>query len=120
MTTPQPPQPRRRLEYTALLEEKLNRMLENQTRLEVTMEQIRGSIMPRAEIDSEMEKRVSLAIYASDKLSFEERFKRLEDAPSATWSRAGILISGGIGCAGLLVAAVSILVTILVASHIIG
>lgn len=108
------------MEYTAVLEDKLDRLLEKQNHLEIAFEGLRASIMPRAEIDNEMEKRVPLTIYASDKLSFEERFKRLEDAPSATWSRAGILISGGIGCAGLLLSAVSIFVVILVASHIIG
>lgn len=108
------------MEYSAAFEQKLDRLLEKQTHLEVTMSEIRASIMPRAEIDQEIEKRVPLTIYTSDKLGFEERFKRLEDAPSATWARAGILISGGIGCLGLLLSGVSILVAVLVAGHIIG
>lgn len=121
MATTQPSQPpRRRVEYTADFESKLDRLLEKQTRLEVSIESLRGSIMPRAEIDQEIEKRVPLTTYASDKANYEERFKRLEDAPSATWARAGILISGGIGCFGVLLSAVGILVAILVAAHIIG
>lgn len=122
MTPPQSPQPRprRRVEYTADLTNKLDRMIEKQTALEVAFGELRASIMPRHEIDAEIEKRVPLTTYASDRLNVEERFKRLEDAPSATWSRAGILISGGIGCLSLVVASIGIFVSILIATHVIG
>jgi anti-sigma-K factor RskA len=108
------------VEYTADFANKIDRMIEKQTALEVAIGELRASIMPRHEIDAEIEKRVPLTTYASDRLNFEERFKRLEEAPSATWARAGILISGGIGCLSLLVASTSILVSILIAAHVIG
>ena len=122
MTAPQLPAPkprRRRVEYTADFENKFDRFLEKLNHVEISIESLRGLIMPRPEITMEIEKRVPLATYTSDKLNNEERFKRLEDAPSATWSRAGILISGGIGCAGVLIGCVSILVSILIATHVI-
>lgn len=115
-----PTRKRVRVEYTADFANKLDRMLEKQTHLEVSIEGLRASIMPRAEIDMEIEKRVSVSSYLSDKNNIENRLKNLEDAPSTTWSRAGVLISSGIGCLGLIVSAVAILVTILVASHVIG
>lgn len=108
------------MEYTANFENKLDRLLEKQTHLEISIEGLRASIKPRQEIDMEIDQRVLLTTYASDKANFEERFKRLEDAPSATWAKAGILISGGIGCFGVLLSAVGILVAIMVAAHIIG
>lgn len=113
-------QKRVRVEYTADFSNKLDRLLEKQTHLEVSMGELRASMMPRAEIDMEIEKRVSITSYLSDKTAIENRLKNLEDAPSSAWVRAGILISGGIGCLGLLVTTVSILVTILIATHVIG
>lgn len=120
MATTQPSQPRRRVEYTADFANKLDRMLEKQTALEVSLGELRASIMPRHEIDAEIEKRVHINAYLSDKTGIENRLKNLEDAPSSTWARAGVMITGGIGCFGLLLSAVAILVTILVASHAIG
>lgn len=119
MSTPQQPSqpPRRRVEYTADFEHKLDRLLEKQTHLEISLGEIRASMMPRAEIDMEVEKRVSISSYLSDKTAIENRIKNLEDAPSSAWARAGILVSGGIGCLGLLVGSASILVSILIAVH---
>jgi|SRR5579885_1253539 len=119
-TTTAPARPRRRVEYTAALADKLDRIIEKQTMLEVSLGELRAGIMPRHEIDAEIEKRVSLSSYLSDKTAIENRLKDLEEAPSATWARAGILISGSIGCLGLALSCVSIVVAILVASHIIG
>lgn len=118
---PTPPQPaRRRVEYTADFERKMDRVLEKQTDMQVAIEQIRGSIKPRQEIDAEIDQRVHVDAYRIDRENDEKRFKKLEDAPSAVWLRAGIVISGGIGCLGLLGTCVSIVVTILIASHIIN
>lgn len=108
------------MEYTADFEHKLDRLLENQVRLEVSMETLRGSIMPRSEVDAEIEKRVSLTSYLSEKSSIENRLKNLEDAPSSAWGKAGILVSSGIGCLGLLVGSISIFVSVLIATHAIG
>ena len=116
----QPSEPRRRVEYTANFERKLDQLLENQTRLEVQMSELRAGIMPRHEIDAEIEKRVHVNAYLSDKTGIENRLKHLEDAPSGSWMRAGILMSSGIGCLGLLSGAIGILVSILIASHVIG
>jgi hypothetical protein len=118
--TPQPREPRHRMEYTAGFENKMDRILEKQTALEVQLSELRASMVTRLEIDAEMEKRVSQSAYLSDKVGVENRLKHLEDAPSAGWLRAGILVSGGIGCLGLLGTCVGIVVSILVASHIIG
>lgn len=98
---------------------KLDRILEKQMHLEVAIEQLRGSIKPRQEIDFELDQRLSITAYRSDRDNDEKRFKRLEDAPTASWAKAGILISGGIGCAGVTIAMLGILVTILIASHVI-
>lgn len=118
---PQPSQsPRRRVEYTADFENKMDRMLDKQTHLEVAIEQIRGSIKPRQEIDMEMDQRVHVNVYRSDRENDDKRFRKLEEAPSAVWLRAGILISSGIGCLGLIGTVIGIIVTILIASHIIG
>lgn len=120
-TTPQQqPQKRVRVEYTADFAQKLDRMLEKQIALEVSMGELRAGMMPRHEIDAEIEKRVSISSYLSDKTSIENRLKNLEDAPSTAWSRAGVLISAGIGCLGFLVGCVSILVSIMIATHLIG
>ena len=117
---PQPSQqPRHRVEYTADFANKLDRMLEKQTALEVQLSELRASMVTRLEIDAEIEKRVSQSAYLSDKVGLENRLKHLEDAPSASWLRAGILISSGIGCFGLLGTCVGILVTILIATHVI-
>jgi hypothetical protein len=108
------------VEYTADFESKLDRLLEKQTHLEVSLSELRASMVTRLEIDAEIEKRVSQSAYLSDKTSMENRLKHLEEAPSASWLRAGILISSGIGCLGLLGTCAGIIVTILIASHIIG
>lgn len=108
------------MEYTADFENKMDRMLDKQTHLEVAIEQIRGSIKPRQEIDMEMDQRVHVNVYRSDRENDDKRFRKLEEAPSAVWLRAGILISSGIGCLGLIGTVIGIIVTILIASHIIG
>lgn len=108
------------MEYTVGFENKMDRMLDNQTRLEVAIEQLRGSIKPRQEIDMEMDQRVHINAYRDDRANDDKRFKKLEEAPSAVWLRAGIVISSGIGCLGLLATGVTILVTILIATHVIG
>jgi hypothetical protein len=117
---PQPQRKRVRVEYSADFAQKLDRLLEEQTALKVSLSELRASIMPRHEIDAEIEKRVSQSAYLSDKNGLENRLKHLEDAPSASWLRAGILISSGIGCCGLIGTVIGIIVTILIASHIIG
>ena len=103
------------MEYNATFAQKIDKLLDNQNRLEVALEALRGSIMPRHEIDAEIEKRVPISTYISDKTSIEGRLKDLEDAPSATWSRTGIILSASIGCLGLLVGSASIVVTIIIA-----
>lgn len=108
------------MEYTADFEHKMDRLLEKQTALEVSLSELRAGIMPRTEIDMEIEKRVSQSAYLSDKTGIENRLQHLEEAPSAVWLRAGILISSGIGCCGLIGTVIGIIVTILIASHIIG
>lgn len=115
-----PTRKRIRVEYTADFAQKLDRIIEEQTVLKVSLSELRAGIMPRHEIDAEIEKRVSLTGYLSDRAAIENRLKSLEEAPSATWSRAGVLISGGIGCAALVISCLSIVVMILIASHVIG
>lgn len=108
-----------RVEYTADFAHKLDRILERQTALEVALGELRASIMPRHEIDAEIEKRVAQSAYLADKTAIENRLHRLEEAPTATWTRGGIVGSLSVGCLGVLLAAVSILVAILTAVHVI-
>lgn len=119
-TAAQTARPKRvRVEYTADFAQKLDRVLEKQTALEVQLGELRASVMPRHEIDAEIEKRVNVSAYLSDRSATENRLKRLEDAPTAGWLRAGVLISGGLGCTGVLISTLSVIVTILIATHVI-
>lgn len=57
-----------------------------------------AGMMPRAEVDAEIGRRVSLEVYTADQRSTNERLIRLESSPT----RLLAWVSGGIGCLGVL------------------
>lgn len=56
-----------------------------------------AGMMPRAEVDAEIGKRVSLEVYTADQRATNERLIRLESSPT----RLLAWVSGGVGCLGV-------------------
>ncbi len=92
-----------RVEYSAGLANKIDELVRGQNQLAIQLSSLQASIMPRHEIDSELEKRVMIGTYIADKTALEQRVKDLEEAPQSVWSRASILVSSGLGCLSLLI-----------------
>lgn len=68
-----------------------------------------AAMMPRAEVDSELGRRVSLEVYTSDQRATNERLMRLESSPAKllAWLGAatgclGVLLAGGFGVLSVL------------------
>lgn len=57
-----------------------------------------AAMMPRAEVDAELARRVALEVYSSDQRATNERLIRLEASPA----RLLAWLSGGVGCMGVL------------------
>lgn len=110
---------RPRLTYTNDLQNKIDQLLHSQNKLEIALAELRSSMMPRHEISAEIEKRVSVTSYLSDKSGIENRLKHLEDAPQSSWSRASVLISSGMGCLSLMISVFSVVLAFFIATHII-
>lgn len=68
-----------------------------------------ASMMPRAEVDAEIARRVSLEVYTADQRATHERLIRLEASPARFLSWLG----GGIGCLGVLVSMGSVATIVL-------
>lgn len=102
-----------------LLADKIDNMAGGLQKLEVAFAKLEMSITPRHEIVQEVEKRVPMSVYLADQKASIERITKLEAAPTSTWNRASILVSAGVGCLALVLTAVSILVSVLVATHVI-
>lgn len=64
-----------------------------------------AGMMPRAEVDAEIGRRVSLEVYTADQRSTNERLIRLESSPT----RLLAWVSGGIGCLGVLMSVLMLL-----------
>ena len=63
-----------------------------------------AGMMPRAEVDAEIARRVSVETYASDQREIAARLNRLEASPMRLLSWLG----AGVGCLGTLISVVSV------------
>lgn len=86
-------------EQNGRLESKIDRLADEVQEVKVLV----ASMMPRAEVDAEIGKRVSTETYLSDQRATNERLIRLESSPT----RLLAWVSGGIGCLGVLVSFLS-------------
>lgn len=120
-TTPAPQAARKRVrvEYTADFAAKIDKLVESQNQLAIQVSTLAASVMPRHEIDSELEKRVTLGTYISDKAALEQRVERLENAPQNTWTRFSIIMSSGLGCISLITGSCGVVIGVisLIVSH---
>lgn len=68
-----------------------------------------ASMMPRAEVDSEIGRRVSLEVYTADQRATNERLLRLEGSPMKflAWFAAGT------GCLSVIMTAIAIMVGVI-------
>lgn len=68
-----------------------------------------AAMMPRAEVDAEIARRVSIEVYSADQRATNERLIRLESSPARLlgW------VSGGVGCLGVLLSMASLLFFVL-------
>lgn len=64
-----------------------------------------AGMMPRAEVDGELARRVSTDTYIADQRSTNERLIRLESSPT----RLLAWVSGGVGCLGVLLSVAMLL-----------
>lgn len=67
-----------------------------------------AGMMPRAEVDGELARRVSIDAYASDQGQVKDRLTKLENSPQ----RLLAWVSAGVGCFGVAMSAVAIIVGI--------
>lgn len=98
------------------LSDKIDQVASGQTKLEVALGRLEASMMPRHEIAAAVAERVPMTIYLSDKAALEMQIKELKAAPQATWVKAGILISSGVGCLSLIIGAAGVIIALLVAT----
>lgn len=75
-----------------------------------------ASIMSRAEITAADDRRVPIESFNAHVATDEMRFARLENGPQRMLGWIALAVSGGLGCLSLIVAAVSVLVSIWLAS----
>jgi uncharacterized membrane protein YukC len=75
------------------LEGKIDRLADEVQEVKVLV----ASMMPRAEVDAEIGRRVSVETYTSDQRATNERLIRLESSPT----RLLAWVSGGVGCLGV-------------------
>lgn len=98
------PHPRQRMQQD-------NSMAANLVRLESKVDAVAGevqevkvlvaSMMPRAEVDGELARRVSLEAYVSDQREITSRLIRLESSPQ----RLVVWLGVGVGCLSLIITA---------------
>lgn len=101
-----------RMTYSHDLQNKIDQLIASQHNLAVEIAELRSSIMSRPEIEADLEKRITIATHIADLTNVDKRLSRLEEAPMGNWTRAGIAISGSIGCLGLLLSAASVIVAL--------
>lgn len=87
------------------LERKVDAIATKLEALNVSM----AGMMPRAEVDAEIAKRVSQEVYGADQRATNERLIRLESSPA----RLLAWISGGVGCLGVVLALASLIFFVL-------
>lgn len=68
-----------------------------------------ASMMPRSEVDAEIARRVALDVYTADQRATNERLIRLESSPMRFLAWA----SAAVGCLGVIMSAVAIIVGVL-------
>ena len=81
------------------------------TEIKVAIQNVKGSLVPRAEIEADLDRRVAVDTYISDQKSINERILRIETSPMRMLAWLG----AGTGCLGLLIAFVGICTTIIIA-----
>jgi hypothetical protein len=77
--------------------------------IKVAVQRIESSMVTRAEIEADMNKRVTLDVYTADKQGMLDRLIRLENNPQKmiAW------ISAGVGCFGIIIAAAGFLFSLI-------
>lgn len=68
-----------------------------------------ASMMPRAEVDAEIARRVSLEVYTADQRATNERLIRLESSPMRFLAWLG----AGVGCLGTFISITSVCIFVL-------
>ena len=80
-------------QQSSRIEDKLDALTEEVQEVKVLV----AGMMPRAEVDAEIGRRVSLEVYTADQRATNERLIRLESSPT----RLLAWVSGGVGCLGV-------------------
>lgn len=80
-------------QQSSRIEDKLDALTEEVQEVKVLV----ASMMPRAEVDAEIGRRVSVEVYTADQRATNERLIRLESSPT----RLLAWVSGGVGCLGV-------------------
>lgn len=88
-------------QQSSRIEDKLDALTEEVQEVKVLV----ASMMPRAEVDAEIGRRVSVEVYSADQRATNERLIRLESSPT----RLLAWVSGGVGCLGVLMSVAMLL-----------
>lgn len=98
-------------QQSSRIEDKLDALTEEVQEVKVLV----AGMMPRAEVDAEIGRRVSLEVYTADQRATNERLIRLESSPT----RLLAWVSGGVGCLGVALSVVMLLfyVTTFILTH---
>jgi hypothetical protein len=85
------------------------------TEIMVAVQRIESSMIGRSEYDSDLSRRLSVETYISDQRGMNERLTRLESGPM----RGLAWMGAATGCAGVMIACISVIVTVvaLILSH---
>src|SRR5579859_6467550 len=85
------------------------------TEIKVAVQRIESSMIGRTEFESDLSRRLSVETYISDQRGMNERLTRLESGPM----RGLAWLGAATGCAGIMVAVLSVIVTViaLILSH---
>ena len=103
-----------------MLADKIDKLFDYVQTLQVSLARLEASMMPRPEIVTEIEKKVSIAAYLSDQDSIKDRLAKLENTPADTRAWLNTWIAGA-GCLlSTLLAGGSLTVSLLMLAHVIG
>lgn len=81
------------------------------TEIKVAIQNVKGALVPRAEIEADLDRRVAVDTYTSDQKSINERIMRIESSPIRMLAWLG----AATGCLGLLAAFLGVVTTIIIA-----
>ena len=84
--------------------------------LGVSVERVASTMVTRQEISAADDRRVLVETFQAHVSANDDRLKRLENGPQRMLGWIAVAVSGGLGCMSVVVAVISIVVTVWIAS----